>query len=319
MLINDGTGHFTNESAARIPGASHDHESVAAADFDGDGFVDLVVVSEDDRVHELFLNDGTGVFTEASDRLAAETVANGVVAEDINGDGHPDIVIANNGQDTILINDGTGMFSDETADRLPRLNDVSQDLAFGDIDGDGDRDLIFANEGPDRLLLNDGAGVFTDVRGAFTVPDESRKVTIGDVDGDGDLDVFFANVATFMPDADPRDRLWINTDGQFVDASDRMPADSESNFHGALVDIDSDDDLDIIAANTTTLIRPGDAPLRVYTNDGMGNFADTTTDILPPTARGNGFDVEVADFDGDGKADLYLALRFGADRLLLRR
>ena len=64
--------------------------------------------------------------------------------------------------------------------------------------------------------------------------------------------------------------------------------------------------------------RIADAPFRVYLNDGAGRFtlAPEGT-LLPRGTTGTGLDVEFADFDSDGKSDLYLASRGTVDRLLL--
>ena len=52
---------------------------------------------------------------------------------------------------------------------------------------------------------------------------------------------------------------------------------------------------------------------------GTGHFTDETDAVFPSTFRGNGFDVAVGDVNGDGKPDLFLANRFGEDRLLLAK
>src|SRR3712207_675463 len=78
ILINDGSGKFANESTARLPQKRHDSEDIAAEDFDLDGDTDIVFVSEDDQVHEYYINDGKGYFTDASDRLAWKTTSNAV-------------------------------------------------------------------------------------------------------------------------------------------------------------------------------------------------------------------------------------------------
>src|SRR5688500_46921 len=88
LLVNDGRGRFTNASLL-LPRAIHDSEDVAFADFDRDGDLDLVFVSEDDRKDELYLNDqrgndqrgndGSVRFTDASDRLVPVDVSNALV------------------------------------------------------------------------------------------------------------------------------------------------------------------------------------------------------------------------------------------------
>lgn len=60
LLINNGKGFFTDESDARLPRSSHDSEDIAAYDFDGDGDIDILIVSEDDQKNEFYINDGKG-------------------------------------------------------------------------------------------------------------------------------------------------------------------------------------------------------------------------------------------------------------------
>jgi hypothetical protein len=320
VLVNDGAGRFTDGSAERLPVAERDSEEVIAADFNGDGHLDLFFASEDDQVHELYFNDGSGRFSDESRRVPLTSVANGALAIDVNVDGYLDIILANNGANAVLVNDGAGNFRDEAAARLPATVEVSQDVEAGDVDGDGDVDLVFANEGPNAVLLNDGTGVFTD--GGGLPPGrltESRMASLGDVDGDGDLDLFFANVQLFVAGADPQNQLYINDGaGNFTEETDtRLPPDADASFEGKLADLDADGDLDVIVGNTNALLRPGDAPVRVYLNED-GRFVEST-DWLPASARGNVFSIAADDFTGDGRLDVFLALRYGQDRLLIGR
>lgn len=324
LLLNAGDGRFAEESVGRIPQVSRDSEDIATADFDNDGDIDIVIVSEDDQVNEYYLNRGNGFFDDASNRLPVTDTTNAVVAADLTGDGFPDLVLGNNGQNRFLRNDGSGGFVNETRHRMPALKDTTQDLELGDIDGDGDLDLLVANEDRNRVLLNDGEGRFSDET-VTRLPlsefaEESREGDFGDVDGDGDLDIVFANVNAFVEGANPQNRLLLNDGmGSFTDVTyERLPPSSERSFDADFFDIDEDGDLDIITANSA----PGGnspAPVSVYRNDGSGTFTAATGSFLPATARGNGFDIEAADFNGDGRLDLYLANRGGGpDKLFLR-
>ena len=104
LLRNDGRGRFSNVSD-QLPRAEHDSEDIAFADFDRDGDLDLVLVSEDDRKDELYLNDGRGRFVDASDRLVPDDVSNALVVVDLNEDGAPDVLTGNIGTDRALVND----------------------------------------------------------------------------------------------------------------------------------------------------------------------------------------------------------------------
>lgn len=320
LLINNGSGRFTNGSS-RLPNTTRDSEDIALADFDQDGDIDIVIVSEDDQVNEYYINDGNANFSDVSNRIISQGTSNAVQLGDFNSDGIPDLFIGNNGQNVILINTGTGLFTNQTAQRLPSINDVTQDIDFGDMDGDGDIDLVVANEDQNRLLFNDGNGVYTDVTNGRLpfrgTPEETREVDIADVDGDGDLDIYFANVQSSIPNAERQNRLLLNDGtGTFTDATaGNLPADSDRSFTALFVDVDNDDDFDIITGNLNNFNNT--SPYRVYINDGNGVFGDSTSVILPGTIVGFGFDILPADYNRDGKLDIFFASRGSEDLLII--
>ena len=285
LLQNNGRGCFLDISA-RLPRRSRDSEDLAIHDFDGDGDLDIIVVTEDDRVDEYYEQQGDGSFVGDEQRIPVRAVTNGIA----------------------------------TGERLPAVVDVSQDAELGDVDGDGDLDLVFGNERGSRLLYNDGSGRFQDAPAdalpARAAGEETRDIDFGDIDGDGKLDLFFGNVRFFVDDALLENRLLLGDGaGRFQDVTaGRLPQHEDSTVDGDFFDIDGDGDLDLVTCNIRGL--DGEVPLRVLRNQD-GSFVEDTAAFVPATAAGRCFDVELADFDGDGVADIYIANRRGADRLLL--
>lgn len=319
VLLNDGRGRFSADPT-RVPQTTHDHEEAALADLDGDGDLDLAIVSEDDRAAELWLNDGRGRFAVADFEAASDAVGNGIIAVDVDADGDLDLVAANANGDRLLRNDGAARFSHDP-EALPTVEGISQDVIAGDVDGDGDADLVLGKENGARLLLNDGRGRFGLAPAAQwpTLADETRKVGLGDVDADSDLDVYLANTRFSRPQVDAQDRLLVNDGrGGFTDVTaTHLPVDTQNGFHGDLHDLDGDGDLDLLSADVV-FGAPQPSPVRALLNDGSGRFAPAPANLWPATIRGPLFDSVMLDADGDGRPELFLAMRAAPDVLLAR-
>ena len=260
LLLNDGAARF-RDASAQLPRTIHDSEDVAFADFDVDGDLDLVFVSEDDSKDELYLNDGTGRFADVSERLVPDDVSNGLVVLDLNGDGAPDVLTGNIGIDRALVNDGSRPVPRRDGDRWRQggAESRTQDLEAFDADGDGDLDVAVANEGQNQLYLN-ASGVLVDVT-EMNLPrenDESREIRAADFDTDGDLDLVVANVR-FVFDEPEGDTLLLNDGkGVFTPApAGWLPAAGDrSNFTIQAHDLDGDADIDVVAPSTVFGLRP---------------------------------------------------------------
>jgi hypothetical protein len=328
ILMNDGKGKFT-KAIKNLPQVAHDSEDIGIGDFDQDGDLDIVFVSEDDKDNELYFNNGDGTFIDVSNKFPTTGTSNAVVIEDINNDSCLDILIGNTGPNIIMINNGKGGFIDETQSRLPVTNNGrTQDIELADVDLDGDLDLIVANEGQNKVYINDGTGIFndeTDIR-MPKIMDESREVVVADIDRDGDLDIFFANVQ-FLMKVGARNRLLINDgSGVFTEMiRSNIPNNTGSNFTAKFVDLDIDGYPDIITGSSI-ISGEGHGSFFIHRNDGAGRFSSSfDVDVFPVPLSGNVFDIEVADFNGDGQDDLYIANRAtknsvgGQDFLLFRQ
>lgn len=204
------------------------------------------------------------------------------------------------------------LYTEVTDTHLPAgIAGRCMDAATGDADADGNLDLALAMEFEQNiLLLNDGSGRFTD--NSDRLPREahdSEEVAFADFDNDGDLDLLVANVS-FVAQWSRQDWLLLNDGtGVFTDAPQgALPNEDRDHFTIQVVDLDGDGDTDAIAPSS--LVRQGAGNYRILLNDGSGRFAQPAANIiLPASADGNGFDIEVADFDGDGLDDLSLCNR----------
>jgi hypothetical protein len=224
---NSGDGTFTERTAAA--GLSSEYGpalGVAAADFNGDGWIDLHV-SNDSTTNQLWINQRNGTFKNeallAGTAVSPEGLAKasmGVDAGDFDNDGDEDLFIAElatQGAD-LYVNDGSGVFTDESARaglRLATLPFTGFGAGWLDYDNDGWLDIMtvngavthtvealarnetFALQQHKQLFHNLGNGRFEEVTAragaAFQTADVSRGAAFGDIDNDGDVDVVVGN------------------------------------------------------------------------------------------------------------------------------
>ena len=273
------------------------------ADVDGDGDADIIIANEF-RPNNLLLNDGSGRFTNASDRLpAANRDSEDVGVADFDGDGDLDIVIVSEDDqiNELYFNDGAGRFTDEGG-RLP-VTGTSNAVLVADINLDGMPDILIGNNGQNVILINNG-GSFTDETSARLPArtDVTQDIELGDADGDGDLDLLVGN--------EDRNRLLMNNgQGIFTDESDTRiplrPSDEETR-EADFGDVDGDGDLDIFFANVQTFVGNADPQNRLLINDGSGIYTDETASRLP-TDSDRAFDGDFLDLDHDGDLDIATA------------
>jgi hypothetical protein len=207
LWLNDGTAHFTDSTAARMPALKVRFSwDLELADVDNDADLDVLVSCKRCGGSSLFRNDGAGRFTDDPRALPQYTNNYEFEAMDLDGDGWLDVVTMNDGdiasdadqssrREHVFRNDGKGRFRDVTPSWWPPASNVGEDdnvVAFLDVDSDGDADFVVGSlSGPDRLLVNDGHGHLTARLDVFSGEDTpgTLGMALADLDGDGRIDV----------------------------------------------------------------------------------------------------------------------------------
>ena len=264
---------------------------VAAADFNGDGKLDLAVINNASANVAVLLGNGDGTFQAAVTYPlnAGGSLPSALAIADFNGDGKPDLVIVNSSSGmsapsiSILLNNGDGTFGVATNVATPASG---QSIAVGDLNADGFPDLWIGASPQSFVMLGKGNGTFRAAQSYATSPSGTGGalgVAIGDVNNDGKPDLLATNFSQSTVG------ILLNTGGgQFANATAVPVQPGPSAI--ALADLTQTGNLDMVVANfsfNTATVRYG---------AGDGTFQDELTISSGPAP----VSVALADFSGNG-------------------
>jgi enediyne biosynthesis protein E4 len=226
----------------------------------------------------------------STNRYILETTGCGVAFIDYDNDGWPDLFLINGTTldrdsrnapcNRLLHNNRNGTFTDITHKAGLAHSGWGQGVCVGDYNNDGFDDLFITYWGQNVLYRNNGDGTFSDITEKSGLSSKERRWGSGcafvDYDGDGHLDLFVAN--------------YINLDLKTAP----LPGTGSCNYQG-------------LAVNCGPQGLPRASNL-LFHNNGDGTFTDVTVPSgIAKAGPSYGLGVLVADFDNDGRPDLYVA------------
>ena len=313
LFLNEG-GKFVEQTDSPIAQGANWSISGSLADLNGDGYLDLYVGNYmefpeirkykacrrmsmrrgycapsnfEPTPDQLFINDGTGKFSEvslASGIQESSERAMGVVIDDFDRDNLPDIFVANDmAMNFLWLNRGGMKFEDKALPSGVAVNghgmrEASMGVAVGDWDRDFDPDLFLTHDikESNTLYNSEFKGWFADeTMNAGLASTSLSKTGFGtvffDAENDGDLDLFIANGSVSMlddqlakkiePPLRQKNQLYLNKAGdEFIEATHTSLSRDEEVSRGVAVgDLDNDGDPDLVVSNN-------EGPLQIFEN-----------------------------------------------------
>jgi len=274
--------------------------SVAAADFDGDGSLDLAVANTGDARVSIFLGNGDGTFQAATNYPVGANWAVSIAVADLDGDGRPDVAASSAFTDdvSVLLSAGGGRFHGV---RTYGAGTRPYAIATGDFDRDGNPDLAIANSGSTVSLLPGSVSILLGRGdGSFSSPvnypagNLPTFIAAADLDRDSRLDLAVVNhgdgnIAIFPG----------NGDGTFRTGASYPVGSNPISIVVADFARDGNADLAVgsLGAGNTNQVA-------VLPGNGDGTFRPAVTSSVPGTSITA---VAGGDLNGDGKPDLAVA------------
>jgi len=307
ILLGNGDGTF---QAPKYFPAGQNPSSLAAADFNGDGKIDLAAASSSGSTIMVLSGNGDGTLG------AAVSYANGgnsqatpasILAIDLNGDGRPDLVVANQGFVTVpdssistLLNTGSG-FKPAFNAPLP-LSQIPAMLAYSDLNNDGNWDLVATSPSSSATIVMFGKGDGTFQPPAYYAAGNSAgSVAVLPLDDGTSILVTSDQVSG---------RLWLNT----VSAAGAIGAPPLDMVGGmptgvAVADLNGDGQPDAVVAG-------GSSDVSVLLGQQNGQVAGPTGYSLgQPSPMPQA--IAIGDLNKDGKPDVVVASQAGLVSTLL--
>lgn len=302
--VSLGNGDGTFRAAVTTTGSASTYR-ITIGDFNGDGRDDIIRFVQSGG-GEVLISDGDGSFTAGTAFIpvTAGGMSQGAQVADFDGDGNLDMISNDQTNGFVYLYRGNGNGTFET--RVTVGSTAYQyRSSIGDINGDGHMDIAFGTITGTRIFLNNGNGTFSSLASPHTA--DSRSTALSDVNGDGYLDLISTLVTS--------DNMVVslgNGNGTFGAASTYS-----FDFGGYnlayqdlnMADVNGDGVLDAVIAARDSGTAAGSVAILIGNANGTFGAATTIGAIT------NSISAAVADFDGDGIADIAVGVTWGDVRI----
>ena len=305
--------HFTKVNTGTLVETPIKTYSASFADYNNDGFDDVLIVGNIDSPTTLFANNGDGTFSAKTDNIIYSTTGPSIACTwgDYNNDGNIDLYVCNSGsgeqsKNFLYRNDGNGVFTRILEGDIVTDQDWSLSAAWADYDNDGFLDLYVANFiQENRLYHNNGDGTFTKITAGAIVTDlfNSYSASWVDYDNDGFQDMYVVNYFNNSLPGQNNCLYHNNGDGTFTKNTTSLIANDASASQGSSWgDYNNDGLMDLfLTVNDFADIKHN----FLYKNLGSGNFE--VLNAAPSIDGGAGFGSAWLDMNNDGFLDLTLS------------
>ncbi len=288
---------YSVASMSLLPGA-RPQSSALATDLTGNGYADLVYLTDQGKTLNVFYGDNKGFSADKNSRYDIQIQGRTPLTADLDKDGYLDFIVESDKNELAVLLGKKEGFEEVQLYVFDGLEHDLRTQSTGDINGDGNLDLLFGGHGFIKILYGTGQGSF-DIKQIETIKTNmyTTKISVADLNEDGLPDIFghHHTPANRGGEYSVYSAIYWNNNGSFS-GGNRLELPSHGAHSGSIADVNKDGYPDILIANYNAQ-HTRNLETFVYWGGSKGSFSPQNVTKLPgysPIAN------LVLDLNGDG-------------------